>query len=619
MVISKVTYQTSHIEFDQETLKISITKDNVEWKWADSYQPYFFYQGEKIYFKEAKEKVHNTWKTGVGKGIRSRYGKFYIGNKELKLEIETIIWIEYSTEDIHFEIIPIVDQEGIGEIYWPGHMEFAEYQEDWYSVLNVLQGIILPNTWQHEVSKVNFEGQLCSTAAYMPWWGQIKPDGGYIAICNQPWDAAYQIKHPANGPYTYIGIRWLPSMGTINYKRTMTYSFISQCDYNDLCKRYRLYAKEKGLLVTLKEKAAKNPLVDKLIGSAIVHTGIKTHIAPESRYYNQEEPEKNDHMTSFYTRIEQIRKLKTKGLGKVYVHLDGWGEPGYDNQHPDYLPACRAAGGWEGMKALSDEMKALNYMFAIHDQYRDYYFDAKTFDREFAMRNVDGTIPDFSRWAGGHQTYLCASQAPLYVKRNFEELFQHGIKLEGTYLDVFTCNEGDECIHPWHRMSRKECFEYRLACFNYLLSRGILPSSEEVVDWAIPSLVLAHYGPYDFMLEPQDAPRKGIPTPLFNLVYHDCVVLPWLMDKKDKEDYMLYALLNGGAAYVNMEVEEELLEQEIARYREVAKVQEVVAKSEMLKHEFINKDYSRQKVIYDNGIEIEIDLKENSYKILNRH
>ncbi|MGL6174690.1 MAG: DUF5696 domain-containing protein, partial [Cellulosilyticaceae bacterium] len=501
MVIDKVTYQTSHIDFDIETLKIIITKDDVEWRWADDYQPYFIYQEEKIYFKDAREKVHKEWQTGVGKGIRSHYSDFYVGTEVLKLQIETIIWIEYSTEDIHFEILPIVDQPGIAEIYWPGHMEFNTYQEDWYSVLNVLQGLILPNTWANEVSKINFQGQLCSTAAYMPWWGQIKPEGGYIAICNEPWDAAYQIQHPENGPYTHVGIRWLPSMGTINYKRTMTYSFMSQCNHNDLCKRYRLYAKERGLLVTLKEKAAKNPLVDKLIGSAIVHTGIKTHIAPESRYYNHEEPEKNDHMTSFYSRIEQIHKLKNKGLEKVYVHLDGWGEPGYDNQHPDYLPACIEAGGWEGMKSLSDTLKDLNYMFAIHDQYRDYYFDAKTFDKEFAMQNVDGTIPDFSRWAGGHQTYLCASQAPLYVKRNFEELFRHGIALEGTYLDVFTCNEGDECIHPWHRMTRKECFEYRLACFNYLLSRGILPSSEEVVDWAMPSLVLAHYGPYDFMLE----------------------------------------------------------------------------------------------------------------------
>ena len=59
-----------------------------------------------------------------------------------------------------------------------------------------------------------------------------------------------------------------------------------------------------------------------------------------------------------------MRKLKEAGLDKVYLHLDGWGNPGYDNQHPDYLPACEAAGGWKGMKFLSDSMEEMGYMFA---------------------------------------------------------------------------------------------------------------------------------------------------------------------------------------------------------------------------------------------------------------
>ena len=45
--------------------------------------------------------------------------------------------------------------------------------------------------------------------------------------------------------------------------------------------------------------------------------------------------------------------------------------------------------------------------------------------------------------------------------------------------------------------------------------------------------------------------EKGIPVPLFNLVYHDCVIEPWMMDRVSKdEDYMLYALLAGGAPYL---------------------------------------------------------------------
>ena len=51
------------------------------------------------------------------------------------------------------------------------------------------------------------------------------------------------------------------------------------------------------------------------------------------------------------------------------------------------------------MRSLSDRMKEMNYIFAIHDQYRDYYFDAKTYDPEFSMISPEGKKPDFCRWA----------------------------------------------------------------------------------------------------------------------------------------------------------------------------------------------------------------------------
>ena len=78
------------------------------------------------------------------------------------------------------------------------------------------------------------------------------------------------------------------------------------------------------------------------------------------------------------------------------------------------------------------------------------------------------------------RSYLGATQAPYYVRRNFTEIKNHGIHLDGAYLDVFTCNEGDECDNPRHRMSRKECYENRKKCFDFLISRNILPSSEDV-------------------------------------------------------------------------------------------------------------------------------------------
>ena len=137
------------------------------------------------------------------------------------------------------------------------------------------------------------------------------------------------------------------------------------------------------------------------------------------------------------------------------------------------------------------------------------------------------------------------------MKRNFQRLFEQGIRPDCAYLDVFTCNEGDECSNQRHRMTRRDSYDYRLRCFNYLESQKILASSEEVNDWAVPGLVFCHYAPYDFMMGKEGIEKRGIPVPLKGLVYHDCLIIPWMMDKvTEKNDYMLYALLNGGAPYL---------------------------------------------------------------------
>lgn len=612
----KASYQNTKLCLNTENLGIKVTSHGENWEFDKAYKPYFYIKEQKIYFENAEKIEHYKWNTGVGTGVRSVFSGFGAQSDCDRLSFQTIVWIEYATEDVFFELNPFTEPNVMmGDVYWPGQMEFSKGNGDWYTVINNRQGLLIPNDWKYDVGKVVFDGQMCSAGAFMPWFGQVRPGAAYIGIVCNPWDAGYQVAHPAGSDYCHVCVRWLPSLGKLAYKRTMKYRFMKNADYNDLCKVYREYAKEKALLVTLKEKAAKNPLVEKFIGSAIVHTGIKNHITPDSIYYDKEHGENNDSVVSFELREKQMRKLKELGLEKVYLHLDGWGNQGYDNQHPDYLPACEEAGGWKGMKLLSDSMQEMNYMFAIHDQYRDYYFDAQTYDPEFSMLSPEGTRPYFARWAGGWQTYICASQSPLYLKRNFTELFKEGIHLEGAYLDVFTCNEADECAHPWHRMSRKECIEYRKECFDILNAENILPSSEEATDWAVPSMVTAHYGPYSFMLE-EEGNTLGIPVPLFNLVYHDCVVLPWMMDAdKPEGDYMLYALLNGGAAYLNCESEGEELEREIKRYKIVAELQEQVAYSEMMRHEFLDGSYKKQKVVFANHTEVIIDLEEGTYKI----
>ncbi len=616
------------VTLDEHKLSVSMKKGDTVWRWREEFQPRLVCEEGEFLFQDAVNIFHENYSMGIGEGIRSRFEGFVRDGREFPYSFETLIWEETATGNIFFEWIPLCE-EGlhVKKVFWPGEMEFEEPRDGWYTLLTHQQGILIPNTWENGLSPISFNGFFGTAGGYMPWFGQVKDGEGYIAICETPWNGGYYAEHPAGGPYTHVGIYFEPSLGKMDYRRIVRYTLASDCDHNTLCKVYRNYVNEQGRLRTLAEKAARNPSVDGLIGCAFVHTGIKTQVQVNSDFFDPENPEKNNHLTTFSQREEEIRRIHAMGVEKLYLHLDGWAQPGYDNRHPDYLPACEEAGGWEGMKSLADTMHECGYLFGIHDQYRDYYLAAPSFDENYACRLPDGTIPRHQRWAGGPQSYLCATQAPYYVKRNFSELARHGIRLDGAYLDVFTCNEGDECSNPEHRMTRRECCEFRGRCFEYLLSRGILPSSEEVSDWAVPSLVFCHYAPYDFMMKKPGSPKEGIPVPLYNLVYHDCVIQPWMMDRvSEKEDYMLYALLNGGAPYLirdgaypntdgAFEGDGPDLEEQVRRCRVVSRLHEKVAKCEMVRHEMDPEDWMVQQTVFSDGTRVKVDLRRQTYEI----
>lgn len=620
----------TEIEFDEKTLQFTFRKTGgTSWKWQEDYAPCMECEGGTVYFRDGEKISHEILKTGVGEGIVSTYEGFRNNGHRVPYKLQTVVWVEEVSGEIYCEWIPVCE-EGleVKKVFWPGPMAFEEKREDWYTLLPNRQGVLIPNTWETKLHAPCFDGFFGTAGAYMPWFSQIREREGYLAVCLTPWNAGYQAEHPAGGPYTHVSMRFEPSLGKMEYRRIVRFTLVEDCDYNDMCKLYRNHVDEQGRLRTLEEKAVRNPHVNDLIGSAFLHKGIKTYVQPDSEFFDPENPEKNNHLTTFSQREEEIRQLYELGVEKLYLHLDGWAEPGYDNRHPDYGPACQEAGGWEGMKSLADTMHEYGYLFGIHDQYRDYYMSAPSFDENFACRLPDGSIPTHKRWAGGPQSYLCGSQAPYYVKRNFQELEDHGISLDCAYLDVFTCNEGDECDNPMHRMTRKECYEYRCLCFEYLLKNGILSSSEEVNDWAVPSQIFCHYAPYDFMMEVPGTPRQGIPVPLYNLVYHDCVIQPWMMEKVSAdEDYMLYALLNGGAPYLVRDAAypnidgafdgyvKMSLEEQVARAGKVSELHEKVGKREMLRHEFVDGNYNIQRTTFAGGISVVVDFEKQNYKI----
>lgn len=628
--------------FDEETLRFTFRRDDAEWSWREGFVPTIATDHGTFAFTDAAAVTHEHRTTGTGEGVRSTYRGF---GDAADFAFSTYVWAEKASGDVIFEWIPL-DESGltVTRMDWPGEMAFDGADGRDETLITHEQGVLIPNDWPTAVSSahgdISFDGRFETAGGYMPWYAQIRggqPNRpGYVAICETPWNAGYTIEHPAGGidatdgaqVGTRIGMWFEPSLGRMDYRRIVRYRFLANADHTAAAKVYRAYVNERGRLRTLAEKAARNPSIKRLIGASWVHVGIKTVVQPDSSFFDPADPDKNNKLTTFAARERQIDTLHELGAGRIYLHLDGWAEPGYDNGHPDYLPACEEAGGWAGMKSLVDDCHRHGDLFGTHDQYRDYYFAAPTFDRDNAVRLTDGTNPEHSRWAGGHQTYLCAELAPDYVRRNFGEIAAHGVELDCAYLDVFTCNEGDECANPEHRMSRRDCYAKRAECFEYLLSHGILSSSEEVSDWAVLSLVFCHYAPYDFQMRDPSAPRQGVPVPLYNLVYHDCVVEPWMMDRViGGDDYMLYALLNGGAPYLVRdpayagvdgdmdEAQRAKAEDDIERCNMVAALHEKVAMSELVRHDLVDGDPLVQRSTFADGTVVTCDFHAQTYTV----
>jgi len=598
---------------------LEMTVDNSGTKWpllpSDSLDLNCEYNGKNFQLKlaEAGLKKFEPYKTGFEDGVKISFSGFLYGSQPLDLTLQAFITLEGEKEDLVFNIVPREGNAVIKKMAWP--KGFAPEISD-YIVWPNIQGILLPREWPLKVRLYRYEDACNGRGLSMPWWGYLQKNGAAMIILETPDDAYCQLEHPAGGP-TIMNPLWLHSLGRLGYARKLRFCFFNEGNYVPLAKRYREYVIEKGRFVSLKEKIASNPLVGRLIGAPVIHTSILYHTQPESDLYNKNDLSKNHQLVTFYDRAQQLKTLALKrNIKQAYLHLDGWGKRGYDNLHPDALPPCEEAGGWEGMKYFSQACDSLDFLFAIHDQYRDFYLDAESYNPRHAITEENGSQPFHSKWLGGKQSVLCASLAPGYLKRNYNELLSHGIKLKGAYLDVFSVVTADECYNPEHPMTRKDCFNYRAECFNFIRSKGGIISSEEAEDWSIPYLDLVHHSPFISDPKPDGKCAFGIPIPLFSLVYHDALIIPWSLGKEVSNsagnNYLyLYGLTCAGIPYLSVDPDDA----EMEKVNTMCKLNKRAGLLEMTNHEFIGGNFRKQRTTFSDGTTVTIDLDAESYEI----
>jgi hypothetical protein len=630
---------------DESDLTMTVEAGPVTWRMAPSSPEDMLVQwrGEIFYLRlaDAGKIVIEPYDTGCKTGVKIRLERFrstglFSRGLELDLAVVLTVCLEGEAEELVCDAVAIERETSVQQLDWPPTMDASDVD---FTVLPHERGNLLPRDWPQEYGPFlvapahtvhGDEGAGDRTSVIvsnliecwsMSWWGFQRGESAMMVIVETSADASYQFSHPPGGP-TIIGPRWLAALGRLRYPRTVRMCFFPRGNYVTLAKRYRRHVMDAGQFVSLEEKIARTPAVAKLIGAPHVQQfamvpGRSFEAMPYlldlpiGRFY-QENPDKGYGVVPFDDLAAELRRLKGMGLERLHVTVSGWNQFGINVQHPDPLPPSEPAGGWEGFERWVETCQELGYTRAVHDQYRDYFVDAPSFDPQFALHEEDmfnppttfpgtrfigwkeGHVPYMDEWGGGKQAYLNPRFALGHLIKNHELMARHGVELDGVYFDVLGYCPPTEDFNPEHLTTRAESMAARARLFNWARNNRGVVGVEAGADWVIPYV--------DYACQA----REGvcISVPLYNLVYHDAIMTP-----AGGLRTPLRCLLNGGFPWYVTEASDMEMVQAICA------LHERVATLEMVNHEFLDDTYRKERTTFADGVTVTIDRDTGAYEI----
>ncbi len=446
----------------------------------------------------------------------------------------------------------------------------------------------------------------------MPFWGVTDGRQGHMAIIETPDDASIRIQR-TDGKLC-IGPEWDSQKGQYGYARRLRYVFFDKGGHVAMCKRYRSYAQKAGLLKTLEQKRKENPDVDLLIGAVNVWCWEKNALAI-------------------------VREMKSLGIERIL-----WSH----REQPDVIKSMNEMDGvltsrYDIYQDLMDPQVVEQQLRRVHPDWtqdgwpKDIMLDKSgDWRKGWRVKGRDGQMYPCG--------VLCDRQAPEYARQRVPaELKTHPYRCR--FIDTTTASPWRECYHPDHPMTRSDSRRWKMELLRIICEdMNLVTGSETGHDAAVPYV---HYFEGMLSLGPYRIPDAGrnmreiwdeVPErvakfqvghkyrlPLWELIYHDCVVAQWywgdynnklpkLWDKRD-----LFNILYGTPPMFmfNRQVWDQYKERFVQSYKDICPVARAVGYAEMTDHGFLTPDRDVQQTKFANGTVITVNFGDESYSLPN--
>lgn len=417
-----------------------------------------------------------------------------------------------------------------------------------YVVVPVREGLLIPSN-----SRVEFTRSFDTYAyegCHMAMLGLVKSGSAALLTWNDPYVLAEVRSVTKTGTPDGNAQSLMVSMVLSKTARAFSIRLLGHGDYVAIANAYRDVAAKRGWLVPWEKKLADHPERAKLFGAI----NYKLWSALDRQMNEDSTREQRVRVNWTFDEAAAIAEhlYRDLDLKRVLFLMGGWIHRGYDNQHPDILPAAPECGGDQGLTDCARRVMKLGYVFGLHDNYQDIYRDSPSWDESLIMKAPDGSLVKGGHWAGG-RAYLTCSQKALELAQRPQNLpaVQKLTRANAYFIDTTYAAGLQECFDPKHPLTRQDDMKWKQALSDYARSLFGIFGSECGREWALPHsdffeglTGVSGHAYHDANLVQSVG---GSVVPLFELVYRDCIAMygKYGYDPASSAEYVLQHLIFG--------------------------------------------------------------------------